>query len=88
MYVYIVSDKIDIRTSTPKVMERVRSLKKLFPNAPKRIACKLCGGKFPNRFLQDGHLQSICGFCLSRVARPNKKKRKTRSDKGKKRKRT
>ena len=71
-------------------MDRLKSLLRQYPNAPKTIRCKVCEMMFKNPFLVDGNVRSICGPCLKNhpARKARKKKRKTRSDKGKKRKRT
>lgn len=89
-FVYIVLDKINMQVVSRHTMERVRAITKLFPNAPKRIKCKICEGMMPNAFLKEGYLRTICGYCLNKhpARKARKKARKTRSDKGTKRKRT
>ena len=67
------------------LMGRTRKtiIKKLYPNAPKRIICRLCKKSMRNTFLDEGFPRSLCPKCLSKI--PKTKVRKTRSDKGKKR---
>ena len=76
--------------SSRTLMDRVKAVVRLFPNAPKTIRCKVCEMMFKNPFVTEGNVASICAPCLKKhpARKATKKKRKTRSDKGKKRKRT
>ena len=64
---------------------------KLYPNIPRMITCRKCKTPYVNPFKTKGYLSSMCKPCLDAMRaqfKPVKKKRKTRSDKGKKRKKT
>ncbi len=58
-------------------------LKKLLPNAPKKVQCRKCKRIMPNTLYTDGFVRSLCKYCIAQI--PKRKRRKTRSDKGKKR---
>lgn len=62
---------------------------KLFPNIPRMITCRKCKTRYVNPFKTKGYISSLCKPCLDRIRAtyaPTKRVRKTRSDKGTKRK--
>ena len=55
---------------------RAETLKKLFPNAPKRSRCRMCKATYPNRILEGSSIaHSMCPECIgSRIVKRIKKK--------------
>lgn len=58
----------------------MRSRAVMFPNAPKKISCRLCQVKFKNPILEGSSIASVvCGNCKAEMCRKKKSTKKKKS---------
>ena len=62
--------------------ERVKRMKKLFPNAPNKTVCRICKKKFPNPILQGSSIAvSMCDECRKPYLKKNHIRSRKKKDK-------
>jgi hypothetical protein len=60
-------------------MDRNRRIIELFPNAPKKVVCRMCKAKFPNPILNGSSVVvKVCEDCRYDFYSPKTKRKKER----------